>query len=160
MEMKIVVYAIITRQYICVVECVLPKFLCRLIHIAFSINTPTGINHMFGMWVLDMNANIRKLFLLGIGTMLWAIWLSRSDVVFDKSLFQLVCGLFKRAHTGLENDHHSKRRRSVNCYEMLVARIWKSCLKKGIWKSIYNEPHLLTISKRCCLACCGLVIDI
>jgi hypothetical protein len=37
-----------------------------------------------------MNANIRKLFLVRIGVMLWAIWLSQNNVVFDK-IYVLTC---------------------------------------------------------------------
>jgi hypothetical protein len=43
-----------------------------------------NINHMFGTWILDMNTYMRKLFLVGTGVILWAIWLSRNDISFDK----------------------------------------------------------------------------
>jgi hypothetical protein len=39
---------------------------------------------MFGTWILNINGNMRKLILVGIGAILWGIWLSRNDVVFDK----------------------------------------------------------------------------
>jgi hypothetical protein len=39
---------------------------------------------MFGGWVYEMNSKERQIFLVGIGVMLWAIWLSRNDVVFNK----------------------------------------------------------------------------
>jgi hypothetical protein len=41
---------------------------------------------MFGTWILNINGNMRKLILVGIGAILWGIWLSRNNVVFDKSL--------------------------------------------------------------------------
>jgi hypothetical protein len=33
-----------------------------------------------------MNAGIRKLLLVGIVAMLWAVWLSRNDIAFDKKI--------------------------------------------------------------------------
>jgi hypothetical protein len=33
-----------------------------------------------------MNGGIRKLLLVGIGAMLWVVWLSRNDIAFDKKL--------------------------------------------------------------------------
>jgi hypothetical protein len=32
-----------------------------------------------------MNASKRKIFLIGTGAMLWAMWLSRNEIVFDKT---------------------------------------------------------------------------
>jgi hypothetical protein len=40
---------------------------------------------MFGNWVINMKRSLRNLFLVGIGAMLWAIWLSRNDIIFNKS---------------------------------------------------------------------------
>jgi hypothetical protein len=39
---------------------------------------------MFGTSILDMNGHMRKLLLVGIGIILFATWLSRNDIVFDK----------------------------------------------------------------------------
>jgi hypothetical protein len=35
--------------------------------------------------VYEMNPKERQIFLVGISTMLWAIWLSRNDIVFNKA---------------------------------------------------------------------------
>jgi hypothetical protein len=39
---------------------------------------------MFEAWEYDMSSSNRQIFLVGIGAMLWAMWLSRNDVVFSK----------------------------------------------------------------------------
>jgi hypothetical protein len=39
---------------------------------------------MFGTWILNMNARLRNLTLVGIDAIIWAIWLSRNDIAFDK----------------------------------------------------------------------------
>jgi hypothetical protein len=40
---------------------------------------------MFGNWILNIDGDMRKLILVGICAILWGIWLSRNDVVFDKN---------------------------------------------------------------------------
>jgi hypothetical protein len=71
------------------VECVLTKFIWREIQIAFGISSPppTSINHMLGLWVLDKNANMRELFVVGICIMFWVIWLNQNDIIFDKNIY-------------------------------------------------------------------------
>jgi hypothetical protein len=46
---------------------------------------PTNIRNTFGVWVQNMNHSKRKLLFVGIGAMLWKVWLSRNDIVFNKS---------------------------------------------------------------------------
>jgi hypothetical protein len=65
-------------------DCVLTKFIWRVIHVVTGLASPNNIRHLFGTWVWDMNSRERQIFLVGIGAMLWAIWLSRNGVVFDK----------------------------------------------------------------------------
>jgi hypothetical protein len=40
---------------------------------------------VFGGWVQGMNDKDRKILLVGVGDMLWSIWLSRNDIVFNKT---------------------------------------------------------------------------
>jgi hypothetical protein len=65
-------------------DCVHAKFICRVIHVVTELAPPNNIRHIFGAWVWDMNSRDRQIFLVGIGAMLWAIWLSHNDVVFYK----------------------------------------------------------------------------
>jgi hypothetical protein len=65
-------------------ECVLAKFISRVIHLVSGLPPPNNIRHMFGGWVYEMNPKERQIFLVRIGVMLWAIWLSRNDDVFNK----------------------------------------------------------------------------
>jgi hypothetical protein len=67
------------------IDCDLAKFTWRVLYITFGLQTPSTINHMFETWILNINGNMRKLILVGIGAILWGIWLSRNDVIFDKS---------------------------------------------------------------------------
>jgi hypothetical protein len=65
-------------------DCALAKFVWRVVYLVAGLPPPNNIRHMFGSWVCNMNKNDRHIFLVGVGTMLCAIWLSCNDVVFDK----------------------------------------------------------------------------
>jgi hypothetical protein len=64
--------------------CVLAKFIWRVIHDVSGLPPPNNIRHMSGGWVYGMNPKERHIFLVGIGVILWVIWLSHIDVVFNK----------------------------------------------------------------------------
>jgi hypothetical protein len=73
-------------------DCGLTKFIWRVIYLTFGLWPLVSINHMFETWILNMNGGMRKLLLVGIGIMLWAVWLSRNDIVFDKQIQSyLIC---------------------------------------------------------------------
>jgi hypothetical protein len=65
-------------------DCALTKFVRRVVYLVAGLPPLNNIRRMFGSWVYSMNKNGRHIFLVGVGTMLWAIWLSCNDVVFDK----------------------------------------------------------------------------
>jgi hypothetical protein len=64
--------------------CALAKFIWRVVYLVAGLPPSNNIRHMFGSWVCNMNKNDRHIFLVGIGVMLWTIWLSCNDIVFDK----------------------------------------------------------------------------
>jgi hypothetical protein len=41
--------------------------------------------HICGAWTQNMNTKRRKIFMVRIGVMLWAIWLSQNDIGFDET---------------------------------------------------------------------------
>jgi hypothetical protein len=67
-------------------DCNLAKFIWTVIYFTFGLEPHVSINHLFGTWLLNMNSHTRKLVLVGIGAMLWSMWLSRNDIVFDKKI--------------------------------------------------------------------------
>jgi hypothetical protein len=86
MEMKCVVFVIIMRRYNIFFYCTLAKFIWRVIQLTFGLGPPNNIKNVFGAWVHNTNSANRQLLFVGIGVMLWAIWLNRNDVVFNKTL--------------------------------------------------------------------------
>jgi hypothetical protein len=57
-------------------DCALAKFIWRVVYLVSRLAPPNNIRQMFGVWVHSMNSSNRQIFLVGIGAMLWAIWLS------------------------------------------------------------------------------------
>jgi hypothetical protein len=69
----------------CVFDCALANFIWRVMQITFGLSKPTNIKHVFGGWVQRMNDKDRKLLLVGVGAMVWSIWFSRNDIIFNKT---------------------------------------------------------------------------
>jgi hypothetical protein len=65
-------------------DCVLAKFIWRVIHLTFDLRAPDNISDVFGDWVQNMKSNNKKIFFIGICVMLWAIWLSLNAIIFNK----------------------------------------------------------------------------
>ena len=56
--------------------CHITKLLWRAVHFAF---------HLFGNWLRSVGTKLKRQLLVGASALCWAIWLSKNDVVFDKS---------------------------------------------------------------------------
>jgi hypothetical protein len=98
--MRCVVFVVAKKLFnISVFDCVLTKFIWRVVHVVTGLAPPNNIRHLFGAWVWDMNPRDRKIFLVDIGAMLWAIWLSPNDVVFDKiPIYSSMQVIFRGTH--------------------------------------------------------------
>jgi hypothetical protein len=68
-------------------DCKLAKFIWTIIYFTFGLEFPVSIN---SAWTLNMNSRTRKLVPVGIGTMLWSMWLSRNDIAFDKKTYLIL----------------------------------------------------------------------
>ena len=66
-------------------DCHVAKFLWRAIQFTFVLNPPRSITHLFGNWLRGVGTKLKRQLLVGASVVCWAIWLSRNDVVFDKS---------------------------------------------------------------------------
>jgi hypothetical protein len=56
-------------------DCPLAKFFWRIIEIIIGLGQPNNIRNLYGGWVQTMNPKQRQLLFVGIGAMLWALWL-------------------------------------------------------------------------------------
>jgi hypothetical protein len=66
------------------ISCPLAKIMWRIVHIALNIPAPSSIENLFGNWlqgaIVSDKINIR----VGACALLWAIWNTRNDFVFNK----------------------------------------------------------------------------
>jgi hypothetical protein len=69
-------------------DCYYARFLWGLVHISFGISPPRNVKHMFSTWTNQFGGKLKRQILVGASAFCWAIWLSRNDVVFDKSLIK------------------------------------------------------------------------
>lgn len=66
-------------------QCKNARFIWGLVEICFGLKPPQNTMHMFSSWLNGIGGRLKQLLLVGASAICWAIWLSRNDVVFDKS---------------------------------------------------------------------------
>jgi hypothetical protein len=66
-------------------ECHFAKFIWTTVHIAFNIPKPISILHLFNDWAISGGRKNRNLCLTSVAALIWALWTSMNDLVFDNS---------------------------------------------------------------------------
>ena len=66
-------------------DCHVAKFLWRVVHYTFDLSPPQSITHLFGNWLRSVGTKLKRKLLTGASALCWSIWLSRNDIVFDRS---------------------------------------------------------------------------
>ena len=51
--------------------------------VATGLPPPSSVAHMSSTWLLDIDAKHRKLILVGVAALCWAIWRCRNDICFN-----------------------------------------------------------------------------
>ena len=72
----------------------------------FGIQPPVNVAHLLGSWLAGFTPNLRKPMLVGVVACCWAIWFTRNDAVFSKTmpnsyLHVLFRGMFWARHWSL-----------------------------------------------------------
>jgi hypothetical protein len=102
-------------------ECRYARFLWGLTQIAFNISPPNNVQHMFGRWINQVGGKLRRQMLAGASAFCWAIWLSRNDLVFDKTPIKSIMQvLYRGTHwlhfwSQLERNDQDKERINLAC---------------------------------------------
>ena len=85
METNRVVSVIFQKRFnIFFFDCFYAKFLWCSIHILYGIVPPTSTSDLFESWSKQGNKKLNTLLLTAAAALLWAIWISRNEIVFDK----------------------------------------------------------------------------
>jgi hypothetical protein len=66
-------------------DCPMARLMWFAICVSFGIKAPTTTDNLFGPWLASFPHKQRALVLVGVAAFCWALWLSRNDVVFQKS---------------------------------------------------------------------------
>jgi hypothetical protein len=66
-------------------DCPMARLMWMTISVTFGIKSPTNTADLFGPWLASFPRRQRALVLVGVAAFCWALWLSRNDVVFQKS---------------------------------------------------------------------------
>jgi hypothetical protein len=51
---------------------------------SFGVSPPLNFDHLCGSWLDNWTGKSRKLILIGVAALLWSIWLSRNEIIFNK----------------------------------------------------------------------------
>jgi hypothetical protein len=68
-------------------DCPMARLVWGCVAVAFGINKPNSVQHLFGSWLRSFLKKQRNLVVIGVAALCWAIWISRNDLVFNKSQF-------------------------------------------------------------------------
>jgi hypothetical protein len=66
-------------------DCLLARLVWGIVCITFDIRIPVSVEDVFGSWIRDFPFKQRNRVLLGVAAVCWAIWLSRNDMVFQRT---------------------------------------------------------------------------
>ena len=66
-------------------NCQMACLLWRIISITFGLSKPNSVVHLFGTWLQGLKRRQKNIMFPGLCALLWAVWLSRNDIVFQKN---------------------------------------------------------------------------
>jgi hypothetical protein len=65
-------------------ECPLAKIISHIIHMNFGLAPPKNITNLFGNWLMGISKNDLTKVSVGVCAVVWALWNTRNDFVFNK----------------------------------------------------------------------------
>jgi hypothetical protein len=65
-------------------ECPFAKIIWRIIHMTFGLAPPKNVDNLFGNWLKGIPKNDLIQIRVVVCTVIWAIWNTRNDWVFNK----------------------------------------------------------------------------
>ena len=68
-------------------DCQHAKTIWRVVHVATGLTPPKLITHMLRNWLTGISKKERSLIFVGAAALMWAIWCTRNDLIFEKKIF-------------------------------------------------------------------------
>jgi hypothetical protein len=56
----------------------------------FGVKKSEEVEHLFGPWLISFSSKQRNLVLIGLAAICWSLWISRNDLVFQKSQYKSI----------------------------------------------------------------------
>lgn len=66
-------------------KCHFASNMWRFMFCCFGLRPPRSVRHIFGSWLNGVELKNKLLIITGVAAFYWAIWISRNDLVFNKS---------------------------------------------------------------------------
>src|SRR4051812_30560810 len=66
------------------INCQLARLLWRSLHVTFNVSPPHNVDNLFGDWLSGVESNIAAHIRVGVCALIWALWLCRNDVIFNR----------------------------------------------------------------------------
>jgi len=63
------------------------KIIWRVVQVATGLTPPKSMTHMFRNWLTCISMKQRRLIFVGAAALIWAIWCTRNDLIFEKKIF-------------------------------------------------------------------------
>ena len=77
-------------------SCSVAKTIWALVRCAFDLkSTPRDLSDCFGIWLKKIQEDSKKLIMVGVSALLWAIWRCRNNIVFDRKMISDPMGIVK-----------------------------------------------------------------
>ena len=67
------------------ISCTFAKMIWRIVFMAFNIYPPSNISNLFGSWLRGVDKKEKVQIRVGVCALLWAIWNTRNDVIFNNA---------------------------------------------------------------------------
>ena len=65
------------------------KTIWRVVYVATGLTPPKSMTHMLWNWLTGISMKERRLIFVGAAALIWAIWCTRNDLIFEKKIFTL-----------------------------------------------------------------------
>ena len=68
-------------------DCQHAKTIWRVVYVATGLTPLKSITHVFRNWLSGIRKKEKSLIFVGAAALMWAIWCTRNDLIFEKKIF-------------------------------------------------------------------------